>query len=124
MRTSLLLLLLLFTSGAIAQSWQCDGNISHGADNKSTEAVTLIFEGGQVSLTSPNYSYTTGKLDTKNNISVYAEQEASDLANERITTSRMLRFDHATGHLVFFDHTADSLLITASCHPEQSEGSP
>jgi hypothetical protein len=108
-------LLFLFASGATAQSWECDGKTSQGSNIHPEAPITLVFDNEQVSLTTADYTFTSGKLDTKNGVSVYAEQEASDLSNERITTSRMFRLDLESGHLVFFDHLEDHLLITADC---------
>ena len=116
MRACIALLLVLFTAGANARNWQCNGKISQGADALPGELIALSFDNERVSLSAGDYSYTSGKLDTKKGVSVYAEQEASDLSNERITTSRMFRFELESGHLVFFDHIADHLLITADCH--------
>jgi hypothetical protein len=115
-RACIVVLFVFFASGAIAQSWQCDGKASQGADVRPKEPITLEFDDERVSLSTGDYSYTSGKLDTKKGVSVYAEQEASDLSNERVTTSRMFRFELESGHLVFFDHVADHLLITADCN--------
>ena len=115
MRTIFSALVFLYASGATAQTWQCDGKTSQGTDIHPKAPITLVFDSEQVSLTTGDYTFTSGRLDTKNGLSIYAEQQASDLSNERITTSRMFRLDLESGHLVFFDHLEDHLLITADC---------
>ena len=110
-----LLILTLLSGHCLAETWQCDTQISYGPEPATNQAMEMVITDGNASMITSSLSINVGQLGGSGSVVESTRQQISSVADERITTAMLFRLDQTNGHLIFFDHDNDGILIRGKC---------
>ena len=119
MKHKLLLIYLLLPIQVFAD-WRCEVDERFGTNPPSKIELRLGFNSTNIktteaSLKSETFEYRLGPISAYENTYDYIEQASSNMVNERITSTKIFRFNSQSGDLVYIDHNNSQQMIVGKC---------
>ncbi|MFT7685208.1 MAG: hypothetical protein ACI9FB_000551 [Candidatus Azotimanducaceae bacterium] len=115
LRARLVLLTAVSFSSQILANWQCDVKESFG--NKKPKDINLILsiKDKEARLKSTRFQYTLNPISAYKNNYDYVEQLTTNIADERISSKIIFRFNSQNGILIYINHNNSQQMIIGKC---------